>query len=64
MSASSYCNNLPRLRRHNGKPFLAFRLRPKFAIMLEDHLRAISGLERYLGGILEDRDPVTDERMS
>ena len=48
-------------RRHEAKPRLCFCRSHQFAVMLEDHLRAIARFQRHLRDVLNVRHAVADE---
>ena len=53
-----------RLGRHDTKPFFRFVLGSKFAVMPEDHLRAVPSFERSFRGVLGDGEAVTAKGMT
>jgi hypothetical protein len=52
------------LGRHDAKPFFGFIFAGELAVMAEDHLWTIARLQRCLGGVLGDGEPVAAKRVA
>ena len=57
-------HNLPRLRRHHGKPKLRLRWRDEFPVVLEKLFGRVAHFERYLLGGLNGGEAITRERVT